>query len=379
MSNRQAFASRACSLNAPFPCNEHVQILLTADPVLPVPPPGYGGIERIVGSLVQAFACEGHEVGLVAHPESTAVVAKLFPWPASVGQNFRNHGRNISALNRAIRSFRPDIVHSFSRLIYLMPRLASRSGPTVMSYQRHTGGRALTLAAALGGKSFAFTGCSEFVCRQGRPRGGSWHAIPNFVDVSRIPFTATARADAPLLFLSRMEAIKGPDLAIAIARAAGRRLILAGNRVASPDGNAFWESKIAPELARGDVEWVGEVNDAEKWRLLGEASGSPRSHPWDEPFGIVFVEALAAGVPVITCARGATPEIIEPGRTGFFITGSKTEPRPFDFCPLLIGEPAARGRRPATIRALSPPGISPSTQIWRQRIKVHHDNSRRGR
>ena len=66
---------------------------------------------------------------------------------------------------------------------------------------------------------------------------------------------------------------------------------------------------------------MGEVNDAEKWRLLGEASALLVPIQWDEPFGIVFVEALAAGVPVITCARGATPEIIEPGKTGFFITG----------------------------------------------------------
>ena len=189
-----------------------MRILLTADPALPVPPTGYGGIERIVAALAEEYGRLGHEVALAAHASSTAQVKQLFPWLTDSTYGTAAQLRNAMHLSRAAGQFRPDVVHSFSRLLYLIPRLIRRSGPTVMSYQRHTGGRALALAATLGGKSFTFTGCSEFVCRQGRPRGGSWHAIPNFVDVSQIPFTATARADAPLLFLSRMEAIKGPDL-----------------------------------------------------------------------------------------------------------------------------------------------------------------------
>ena len=298
-----------------------MRILLTADPELPVPPIGYGGIERIVASLVEEYVRRGHEVGLVAHPESTAPASQLVPWSARGSRGPESLLRNPRRLSAAAREFRPDVVHSFSRLLYLLPRLARRGGPTVMSYQRQTGGRALTLAARLGGPSFAFTACSEFICRQGRPRGGAWHAIHNFVDVGQIPFRAAVPADAPLLFLSRIEEIKGPHLAIAVARAAGRRLVLAGNRVDSPSGRAFWEKAIAPELARGGVEWVGEVDNEKKWRQLGEAAALLLPIQWEEPFGIVFVEALAAGVPVITCERGATPEIIESGRTGFFISG----------------------------------------------------------
>jgi glycosyltransferase involved in cell wall biosynthesis len=154
----------------------------------------------------------------------------------------------------------------------------------------------------------------------GRPSGGRWTAIPNFIESEKITFVPEVPQDAPLLFLSRIESIKGPDLAIEIARASGRRLILAGNRAESGAERAFWDKRIAGCIGKDGIEWVGEVNDAAKNELLGRAAALVVPIQWDEPFGIVFAEALAAGTPVITCKRGATPEIIEPGRTGFFIS-----------------------------------------------------------
>jgi glycosyltransferase involved in cell wall biosynthesis len=153
----------------------------------------------------------------------------------------------------------------------------------------------------------------------GRPMGGDWHAIPNFVDPARFTFVPSVPADAPLVFLSRIEATKGPDLAIAISRACGRRLILAGNRATEGPQREFWERKIAPQLGRDGVEWIGEVDDARKNEVLGRAAALLVPIQWEEPFGIVFAEALACGTPVLTCRRGALPEIIDPGRTGFFI------------------------------------------------------------
>ena len=298
-----------------------MRILLTADPELPVPPLGYGGIERIVASLAEHFRMHGHDVGLVAHHESQARVTTLFPWNAVRSGDVHRHLQHSTTLTRAARKFCPDVIHSFSRLLYLLRILATHRQATVMSYQRHTGGRGLSVGAKLGGRAFAFTGCSEYICRQGRPRGGAWHAIPNFVDVESIPFQPTTALDAPLLFLSRIEEIKGPHLAIAIARTAQRRLILAGNRVDNDAGQRFWRREIEPHLGHDGVEWVGEVDDSRKWELMKQASALVVPIQWDEPFGIVFVEALAAGVPVITCARGATPEIIAHGVTGFFIEG----------------------------------------------------------
>lgn len=298
-----------------------MRILLTADPGLQVPPVKYGGIERIVAQLCVEYRKAGAVVGLVAQEGSTAPTDALFPWPAAAAPgSLIGIGQHALALERARRQFRPDVIHSFSRLAYLAQFLAARRPPMVMSFQRHTGGRSVQLASRLGGKSLRFTGCSEFICQQGRRGGGHWTAIPNFVECARVPFASEAPADGTLLFLSRIEPIKGAHLAIRIARAAGRRLLLAGNRGTSADDQAYWRDEIEPHLGP-EVEYVGEVDDAQKFALLARSAALLVPIQWDEPFGIVFAEALAAGVPVLTCARGATPEIVEPGRTGFFVTG----------------------------------------------------------
>lgn len=295
-----------------------MRVLLTADPEIPVPPVGYGGIERIVDALVREFTARGHTVGLVAQRESKSPASELFPWPGQSSHSRADTLRNTFALRRAVRAFRPDVLHSFSRLAYLLPLLPAQL-PKVMSYQRHTGGRQVALAAKLGGRTLRFTGCSEFICAQGRRAGGTWQAIHNFVEPEQFTFTASVPPDAPLVFLSRIESIKGADFAIAIARAAGRRLVLAGNHATTGSERQFWDAKIAPLLGRDGVEWVGEVNNAQKNELLGRAAALLVPIQWEEPFGIVFAEALACGTPVLTCARGATPEIVEEGRTGFFL------------------------------------------------------------
>jgi glycosyltransferase involved in cell wall biosynthesis len=297
-----------------------MRILLVCDPMLPVPPVGYGGIERIVDSLVGEFRKRGEAVALVAHADSRCVADRFFPWPGTDVRGRIDTLRNAWALRAAAHSFQADVVHSFARLIYLLPILAlDRRLPKLMSYQRHTGPAQIRWARRIGGRALSFTGCSEFICGMGRPGGGDWTAVPNFVDLSKIGFTASVPNDAPLLFLSRVESIKGPDLAIDIARRAGRRLVIAGNRASSGPEADFFERKIAPQLGTDGIEWIGEVGDAQKNELLGHASALLVPIQWDEPFGIVFAEALAAGTPVIACARGALPEIVEDGRTGFFI------------------------------------------------------------
>ncbi len=295
-----------------------MRILLTADPMIPVPPTGYGGIERIVDSLLRHYRAAGHQVALLAHPASTAPADALFAWRAPADGGPSATLRNALALRRAVRSFAPDVVHSFSRLAYLLPVLPTRQ-PVVMSYQRHTGGRQVALASRLGGRTLRFTGCSEFICTMGRRAGGEWHAIPNFVELEKFDFVPAVPADAPLVFLSRLDDVKGPDLAIAIARAAGRRLILAGNRSDDAPQRAFFEREIAPHLDRDGIAWIGEVDDVAKNRLLGQAAALLVPIRWDEPFGIVFAEALACGTPVISTARGALPEIVRHGETGFLV------------------------------------------------------------
>jgi glycosyltransferase involved in cell wall biosynthesis len=293
-----------------------MRILLTADPEIPVPPVTYGGIERIVADLAAGLRARGHAVGLVAHPASTAPVDDLFGWPGAASQKLGDTVRNTRALLAAVRAFRPDVLHSFSRLMYLLPLLPGRL-PKVMSYQRAPSLRTTRWARRLGGRALRFTGCSEYICRLGRRAGGVWDAIPNFVDLNKFAFRPAVPADAPLVFLSRVEAIKGADLAVAVARRAGRRLVIAGNHAADGPNGLYWRERIEPHLGRDGVEYVGPVDDAQKNELLGRAAAMLVPIQWDEPFGIVFAEALACGTPVVSCPRGALPEIVRSGREGY--------------------------------------------------------------
>jgi glycosyltransferase involved in cell wall biosynthesis len=221
-------------------------------------------------------------------------------------------------LRKAVEEFAPSVVHSFSRLAYLAPLLLRRL-PKLMSYQRPTGGGQTRVAALLGGKSLVYTGCSEFIAGMGRAHGGAWHAVPNFVDVEAFPFSQRVSGDAPLVFLSRIESIKGAHIAIEVAKKCGRRLLVAGNHAAGGPEREYWTARIKPELGRNGIDYVGPVDDRAKMELLGSAAAMIVPIQWDEPFGIVFAEALACGTPVISCPRGALPEIVRDGVDGFLV------------------------------------------------------------
>jgi len=298
-----------------------MRILLTADAELPVPPRLYGGIERVIASLVDEFRGRGHEVGLVAHRDSTVAADFFHAWPGLTSTSRGDSFRNAIALQQAAAKFKPDLLHSFSRLLWLLPLAASaRRFPMVMSYQREPTGRTVELSRRVHGKRLQFSACSEQLGEKGRQRGGgSWTAIPNFIDPERLDFVASVPGDAPLVFLSRLEPIKGCHNAIAIAKASGRRLLIAGNRVESGSAEGYWDREIAPHLGKDGIEYVGTVDDAQKNELLGKAAAMVVPIEWDEPFGIVFAEALACGTPVISTPRGAVPEIVEHGVHGFHI------------------------------------------------------------
>jgi len=131
-------------------------------------------------------------------------------------------------------------------------------------------------------------------------------------------FKPQVAEDAPLVFLSRLEPIKGVHGAIAAAQQSGRRLLIAGNRIDTPAGQDYWESQIAPHLNH-QIEYIGPVNDQQKNDLLGQAAAMIVPIEWDEPFGIVFAEALACGTPIISTPRGSLPEIVRPGMDGFLV------------------------------------------------------------
>jgi glycosyltransferase involved in cell wall biosynthesis len=302
---------------APHSANT-MKILLTADPELPVPPTLYGGIERIIDLLIQGLRQQGHIVGLVAHGDSTCAVDAFYPWPGLNSQTSWDTLRNTSTLWRAVQNFQPDVLHSFSRLQYLLPLLPLPL-PKIMSYQRKPTGRTVRWAAKLSNHSLTFTGCSEHICGQGRAAGGTWYPIHNCVQLEKFTFQPQVADDAPLVFLSRLDPIKGAHNAIAAAKRANRRLYIAGNHVESLEGMTYWQTQIAPHLGKNGIEYVGPVDDCKKNELLGQAAAMIVPIEWDEPFGIVFAEALACGTPVISTPRGSLPEIVRPGIDGFLV------------------------------------------------------------
>jgi glycosyltransferase involved in cell wall biosynthesis len=218
-----------------------------------------------------------------------------------------------------VRIFKPDLIHSFSRIAYLLPHLRGPR-PIVMSFQREPTLRTVGLAVRLAANGvLLFTGCSEFLAARGRRAGGEWHGVPNFADTEVLTFSPLVPDDAPLVFLSRVESIKGAHWAIEIARRCGQRLIIAGNHLESGAEGEYWKQQIEPSIGRDGIEYVGPVDDIQKNVLLGSAKAMVVPIQWDEPFGIVFAESLACGTPVISCPRGALPEIVRSGIEGFLV------------------------------------------------------------
>src|ERR1035441_6570576 len=129
-----------------------MKILITADPELPVPPRLYGGIERIVDLVVKGLRSRGHQVALAAHADSNVPVDLLFPWPGKRSLDWADAMRNMAALWSAVRTFQPDLIHSFSRLLYLLPILRSPI-PKLMTYERKPTDSAVRRASRLAGET----------------------------------------------------------------------------------------------------------------------------------------------------------------------------------------------------------------------------------
>jgi len=139
--------------------------------------------------------------------------------------------------------------------------------------------------------------------------------IPNAIDVDRYRFAPAVSSDAPLVFLGRIEPIKGTHVAISVAKKAGRRLVIAGN--VPPEHTRYFDEAVQPHVDGVSVRYVGPVDDGQKSVLLSEAAALLMPVQWEEPFGIVMAEALACGTPVIGLSRGAVPEVVADGATGF--------------------------------------------------------------
>ena len=286
-----------------------MHVALTADPMIPVPPTLYGGIERIIDMLARGLVERGHEVTLFAHRDSDTA-GRLVPYAGTRSGHPVDVARNTLSIAR-LAAVRPDIVHSFGRLATLLPLLPT-SLPKLMSYQREPTLAQVRRAAGIARNgTLSFTGCSEHIASQMRPYAPSY-AVFNGVPLATYTFRPTVETDAPLVFLGRIERIKGTHTAIEVARLAGRRLVIAGNI----SDQAYFEAEVRPYLS-DHITYIGLVDDAQKNELLGQALAFLMPIEWEEPFGIVMAEALACGTPVLGTPRGAVPEVVKEGETGF--------------------------------------------------------------
>lgn len=289
-----------------------MKILLTCDPEIPVPPGLYGGIERIIDGLIHAYLQKGHDVTLCAN-HASKVSCRLVRWKGAKSQNAFDTIKNSLTLTSLLYREKFDIVHSFSRLAYMtaiMPFNVSK----IMSYQREPSLLQIRKAVKLSKKdSIRFTGCSNYITNKIKTIAKA-HTIYNFISIDKYDLTLMAAEDAPLVFLGRIEDIKGTHIAIDVAKKTNRRLIIAGN---IPDSKKnYFEERIKPNLS-DRIVYIGAVNDQQKNDLLGKALALLMPVQWNEPFGIVMAEAMACGTPVLGFPYGAIPEIIQDGVNGF--------------------------------------------------------------
>jgi glycosyltransferase involved in cell wall biosynthesis len=147
---------------------------------------------------------------------------------------------------------------------------------------------------------------------------GRWSFVHHGIDTAESPFS-TAVDEGYLLYLGRIWKPKGVHTAIRVARASGHKLLIAGNIVDHPDDRSlpYWEREIKPQVDGKQIIYVGEVDDARKNELLGGAKALLFPIEWEEPFGLVMLEAMACGTPVIAYRRGAVPEVVTHGVDGF--------------------------------------------------------------
>lgn len=295
-----------------------VRVGILAPPWVPVPPPSYGGTESVIDRLARGLVAAGHDVRLWTTGDSTCPVPRRalfgpahtetmgsstdelahvlegYAWFADercdlvhdhtvVGPFVPHHGRPVITTNHG-RFDRPELRTVYRRMPASVPIIAIS--------------HAQAAAAAAAGIRVD-------------------HVIHHGIDTAEVP-EGTGLGDdrGPyLLFLGRMSPDKGVDQAIDAALATGARLLIAA-KVREPLEVAYFEHVIA-RRCRDGIEYVGEADAEEKARLVAGATALLNPIQWPEPFGLVMIEALAAGTPVIATHQGAAPEIVRHGRTGF--------------------------------------------------------------
>jgi glycosyltransferase involved in cell wall biosynthesis len=289
-----------------------MKIAIVSTVALPVPPPGYGGTERLLYYLAEGLVREGHDVTLFATGDSRtqAELRFLYPhavWPIDAMAEFDHVAWACAEAARG--GF--DVVH-----VNQAPALAlQRFGGSPFVYTLHHD-RVDELS-----RFYERFPDVQYVAISGRQRALET-ALPHVsvvhhgLDPDDFPFVA--EPEDYVAFIGRFAPTKGPHLAIDAAREAGIAIRLAG-RPHKGEGEAYHASQMVPRLELPGVDWVDELGGDAKLAHLGRARVMLFPICWEEPFGLVMIEAMLSGTPVVAFARGSAPEVIEHGVTGFCV------------------------------------------------------------
>jgi glycosyltransferase involved in cell wall biosynthesis len=289
-----------------------VRVTVIAPPWLAVPPVGYGGIEAVLDTLCRGLSAAGHDVLLYATGDSTTPVDRAWTFDVALGVENASpcaELRHVIDAYQAAADWGADIVHdhTLSGPFYARQRPAvdvvtTNHGPfdeDLAPLYRALAGRVPLIAISHHQASTAGATPVTAVIHHG-------------VDLEQFPMGMGTGGYA--LSLGRMNPNKGIHTAIHAARAAGIPLRIAA-KMREPAEHEYYRRCVEPLLGDG-IEYVGEVHGTAKLRLLAEATCLLNPIAWPEPFGMVMIEALACGTPVVATPCGASPEIVACGVTG---------------------------------------------------------------